>query len=127
MLPGLRLRRLRFVLRRVAIARLERRRSDDGGNREVAIADRAFDTLGQGDAADVDRIADVEAGDVDADFVGDLVRFADGVPARDERCSAHAATLQAGRGFSLANTTGTDMDLASFEMCAGSPRGSGDP
>jgi len=37
----------------------ERRRRDDGGDGEVAIGDRAHRTLGQGDMADMDRIADL--------------------------------------------------------------------
>src|SRR3546814_20877903 len=66
-----------FILGRVAVARLERRRGDDRRDGEVAVGDRAFHALRQGDVADVDRFADVETGDVDRDVVGNLVRFAD--------------------------------------------------
>src|SRR3546814_7895972 len=61
---------------RIAFARLHRRGGDDRRDGEVAVGDRAFAALGQGDVADVDRIADIIAGDVDLDVVGHLVRIA---------------------------------------------------
>src|SRR3546814_10186462 len=74
-----------FILGRVAVARLERRRGDDRRDGEVAVGDRAFHALRQGDVADVDRFADVETGDVDRDVVGNLVRF---------RSEEHTSELQ---------------------------------
>src|SRR3546814_11990935 len=87
-----------FILGRVAVARLERRRCDDRCDGEIAVGDRAFHALRQGDVADVDRIADVETGDVDRDVVGNLFRFAD-----PSQLVAHAvqtaARLQGGLQF----------------------------
>src|SRR5213075_3285189 len=51
---------------------LHRRRGNDGSNGEVAIVDRRFHALGQLDLADVERIADLEPGEIDVDLVGDL-------------------------------------------------------
>src|SRR5205085_2132918 len=56
---------------------LDARGGDDGRNREVAVGDRALRALGQGDLADVQRIADVHAGEADHDLFRDLGRIAD--------------------------------------------------
>ncbi len=55
-------------LRRVAFGLLERGGSDQRGDGEVAIGDCAFAAGGQLHFADVDRIADFLAGDVDFDL-----------------------------------------------------------
>src|SRR5665213_1743065 len=47
-------------------------RSDDRGDREITVGDRRFGAGGKLDVADVDRIADVETGQVDLDIVGHL-------------------------------------------------------
>src|SRR3546814_15910625 len=83
-----------FILGRVAVARLERRRGDDRRDGEVAVGDRAFHALRPGDVADVDRFAVVETGDVERDVVWNLVRFADHFQLVTPDVQ-HAAALQA--------------------------------
>ena len=53
---------------------------------EVAVGDRRPHALGQGDVADVDRIADLAAGEVDHDLARDRVGRADQLDRRGGRC-----------------------------------------
>ena len=55
-----------------------------------------FGALGQGDLADVERIADVEAGEADLDLLGNLGRVADQLELVADRVE-HAAALEARR------------------------------
>ena len=83
------------------------------------------DALGQRDVADVDRIADVEAGDVDRDLVGDLVGVADQFELVADDVE-HAAALEAGRGLFVDEAhRHVDVDLARPSTGAGNRRGSG--
>src|SRR4051812_19668889 len=75
---------------------LEAGRRHDRGDGEVAIGDRALGALGQSDGRDVERIADVEAGQIDLDLVGDLGGVADQLEVVTDGIE-HAAALQAAR------------------------------
>ena len=93
-----------------------RRRGDDRGDGEVAVGDRGLGAVGQGHLADVDRIADIEAGDVDLDLVGDLVRVADQLELVADDVE-HAAALEAGELFLVdEHHRHGDVDLACSAM-----------
>ena len=77
-----------------------------------SIAD--FEPLGRVDRRDVDRIADLEPGQVDLDLVGDLGRVADQLEVVADDVE-HAAALDAGRRFLVGeHDRHVDVDLAMF-------------
>ena len=97
--------------RGVAFGLLERRRSDQRGDGEVAIGDRAFAAFRQRQFADVDRIADFLAGNVDFDFARDLVGFADQFQLVADDVE-NAALLEARRSFFIdEDDRNADFDL----------------
>src|SRR5688500_9662201 len=75
---------------------LDARRRDDGGDGEVLVGDRRRGALGQLHLADVERIADIEAGQVDDHFLRNLGRVADQLEVVADGIE-HAAALDARR------------------------------
>ena len=86
---------------------LHRRRSDDGGDGEVAVVDRRLGALGQLDLADVDRIADVEAGRA-AMWISSGISAASQTSSRSWRTTLSTPPrFRPGEASSLSKRTGT--------------------
>ncbi len=66
--------------------RLQRGRRGDGGDRQIVLMRAHLGALGQGDRRDMDRVADVLAGQIDNDRLGDRVRPGCSTPPCDARC-----------------------------------------
>src|SRR5690606_30646975 len=82
---------------------------NDGGDGEVAIRDLRRHALGQGDGRDVERVADVGAGEIDDDLLGDGIgRGADLDRVADD---VEGATALQARALLLVDEGHVDLDV----------------